>query len=162
MLSYVEIFGRKYTWINYLDILWLGWTLNTLYVSCERHCMMWRNLLMLGLIDSILLCSSMVLGILFWSLSFVTLQLSPLLIVLKRYLVSNSKQKTWVFFTIFFFGLKLHLLKSFLYLKRNTYLICYLKWISWMLDILMLIWTIIKFDGEWGKLMQSILKSICY
>lgn len=106
MLSYVEIFGRKYTWINYLDILWLGWTLNTLYVSCERHCMMWRNLLMLGLIDSILLCSSMVLGILFWSLSFVTLQLSPLLIVLKRYLVSNSKQKTWVFFTIFFFWIE--------------------------------------------------------
>lgn len=106
MLSYVEIFGRKYTWINYLDILWLGWTLNTLYVSCERHCMMWRNLLMLGLIDSILLCSSMVLGILFWSLSFVTLQLSPLLIVLKRYLVSNSKQKTWVFFTIFVFWIE--------------------------------------------------------
>lgn len=103
MLSYVEIFRRKYTWINYLDILWLGWTLNTLYVSCERHCMMWRSLLMLGLIDSILLCSSMVLGILFWSLSFVTLRLSPLLIVLKRYLVSNSKLKTWVFFTIFFF-----------------------------------------------------------
>jgi hypothetical protein len=48
----MEIFRRKYTWINPLDLLLL--VMNTLYADYKRPCMVLSSLLMPGLIDSVL------------------------------------------------------------------------------------------------------------
>jgi hypothetical protein len=60
-----------------------------------------------------------------------------------------------VLFTIFL-GLKLLvLLRAFLYLSKNMFLIFYLRLVSWVHDLLILLWTTIKLNGEQGALFTN-------
>ena len=78
MPIFMENFGRKYTWINSLDMLFL--VVSIFFVDYEVRCMVWSNLLMHGLIDLVPLYLDMVSSDLFLIIMslFVTLPLALL------------------------------------------------------------------------------------